>query len=80
MVALSESPGAHQDAAADIIALNDALISLAAIDPQQSRIVELRFFGGLTIEETAEAMSLSHTTVEKDWSMARAWLRKEMTK
>lgn len=79
-LALSDAPLAGQDLASDVIALNDALTDLAAIDPQQSRIVELRFFGGLTIEETAEALSLSHTTVEKDWSMARAWLRKEMTK
>lgn len=79
-LALSDAPQSGQDLASDVIALNDALTDLAAIDPQQSRIVELRFFGGLTIEETAEALGLSHTTVEKDWSMARAWLRKEMSK
>jgi RNA polymerase sigma-70 factor, ECF subfamily len=66
--------------AADIIALDEALNSLAKIDLQQSRIVELRFFGGMTIEETAKILSISHATVERDWQMARAWLRREMTK
>jgi len=79
-LALSEALDAGQDMATDIIALNDALTSLAAIDPQQSRIVELRFFGGLTIEETATVVGVSHTTVEKDWNMARAWLRRQMMK
>jgi len=59
-----------------LLALHDALNELAAIDPQQSRIVELRFFGGLSIEETAEVLGVSHATVERDWKMARAWLRK----
>lgn len=79
-VALSEALDIKQDLSADIIALHDALTGLAAFDPQQGRIIELRFFGGLTIEETAEVLGVSHTTVEKDWHMARAWLRKEMTR
>jgi RNA polymerase sigma-70 factor (ECF subfamily) len=66
--------------AADIIALDDALNDLAKLDIQQSRIVELRFFGGMTIEETAKTLNISHATVERDWQMARAWLRREMTK
>ena len=66
--------------AADILALDDALNSLTKIDAQQSRIVELRFFGGMTIEETAKVLNISHTTVERDWQMARAWLRREMMK
>lgn len=58
----------------DLIALDQALTELAGIDPRKSRIVELKFFGGLTTEETAEVMNISHATVEKDWKMARAWL------
>lgn len=62
----------------DLLALHDVLKQLAEIDPDQSRIVELKFFGGLTIEETAEVMHISHATVEREWKMARAWLRREM--
>jgi RNA polymerase sigma factor (TIGR02999 family) len=62
----------------DIVALNDALNELAVEKPEHARIVELRFFGGLTIEETASAMNLSHATVERNWSFARAWLRREI--
>ena len=63
-----------------LLALHDALDELATIDPQQGRIVEQRFFGGLSIEETAEVLGVSHATVERDWKMARAWLRREMNK
>jgi RNA polymerase sigma factor (TIGR02999 family) len=59
----------------DLIALDDALKTLAAMNEQQSRVVELRFFGGLTIEETAGVLGISHATVERDWAVARAWLR-----
>jgi RNA polymerase sigma factor (TIGR02999 family) len=62
----------------DLLALNEALDELATIDPQQSRIVELKFFGGLSIEETAEVMGIGHATVERDWKMARAWLRRKL--
>jgi RNA polymerase sigma factor (TIGR02999 family) len=62
----------------DLIALDDALKLLSASNPQHSRVVELRFFGGLTIEETSEVMSLSHATTERYWSFARAWLRREL--
>jgi RNA polymerase sigma factor (TIGR02999 family) len=58
----------------DLIALNDALNELAAIDPRQSEIVELRFFGGLSVEETAEALRLSTATVKREWRLAKAWL------
>ena len=64
----------------DLVALDDALKRLAALNSQHCDTVELRFFGGLTIEETAEAMGVSHATVERDWSFARAWLRREMSK
>jgi RNA polymerase sigma factor (TIGR02999 family) len=63
----------------DLLALNEALNELAEIDPQQSRIVELKFFGGLSIEETAEVVGISHATVERDWKMARAWLRRKLS-
>jgi RNA polymerase sigma-70 factor (ECF subfamily) len=62
----------------DVLALHEALEELGAIDSQQARIVELKFFGGLSIEETAEVMSLGHATVERDWKMARAWLRRKL--
>lgn len=63
----------------NLLALDDALQRLEALDPQKSRIVELRYFGGLTIEETAEALHISPATVKRDWSMARAWLRSELS-
>ena len=63
----------------DIIALDQALERLAAVDPQQSRIVELRFFAGLSIEETAEALDISPATVKRDWTTAKMWLHHELT-
>lgn len=62
----------------DLVALDDALRDLEATNPEHSRIVELRFFGGLTIEETAQVLGVSHATVEREWSFARAWLRREL--
>lgn len=62
----------------DVVALNDALEALAAIDAQQGQVVELRFFGGLSIEETAEALGISPATVKRDWSTARVWLYREL--
>jgi len=63
----------------NVLALDRALDQLAAIDPTPARVVELRFFGGLTVEETAEVMGISAGTVKREWSMARAWLRRAMT-
>jgi len=63
----------------DLIALDEALTRLAALSAQQCRIVELRFFAGLTIPETAESLSISHSTVEREWSAARAWLYSELS-
>ena len=63
----------------DVLAVHEALERLAAFDPQQARIVELRFFGGLSIEEAAEALGVGHATVEREWGLARAWLRKELS-
>jgi len=63
----------------DILALDEALTRLATIDPQQSRVVELRFFGGLTMEETAEVLHISPATVGRDWTLAKAWLYAALT-
>jgi RNA polymerase sigma factor (TIGR02999 family) len=62
----------------DVLALHEALQELAAIDPKQERIVELKFFGGLSIEETAEVLGIGHATVEREWKLARAWLRRKL--
>jgi DNA-directed RNA polymerase specialized sigma24 family protein len=62
----------------DVLAVHEALERLAAFDKQQARIVELRFFCGLSIEEAAEALGVGHATVEREWALARAWLRKEL--
>jgi RNA polymerase sigma factor (sigma-70 family) len=62
----------------DVIALDTALERLAALDAGQARIVELRYFGGLSIEETADAMGISPATVKRHWAVARAWLAKEL--
>ena len=64
----------------DLLGLDDALKNLEASNPDYSRVVELRFFGGLTIEETADVMGISHATVERYWSFARAWLRRELSR
>lgn len=63
----------------DVIAIDAALTRLEALDPQQARIVELRFFGGLSVPETAQALGISATTVKRDWAMAKAWLSRELT-
>ncbi|MEJ7710578.1 MAG: ECF-type sigma factor [Pyrinomonadaceae bacterium] len=63
-----------------MVALDAALESLAALNAQQSRVIELRFFGGLTIKETAEVLGVSHATVERDWNVARAFLHRELSR
>jgi RNA polymerase sigma factor (TIGR02999 family) len=63
----------------DALALDVALERLASLDPQQARIVEMRFFGGLTVEETADVLKISPRTVKREWSMARAWLRRALS-
>jgi RNA polymerase sigma factor (sigma-70 family) len=64
----------------DLVAIDEMLVRLAAIDNQQSRIVELRFFGGLTVEEAAEVLGISPATVHREWRMAKAWLYRQITK
>ena len=64
----------------DVLALHEALERLAAFDPQQERIVELRYFGGLTIDETAEVLGISAATIVREWTIAKAWLRADMSR
>lgn len=75
---LNEAMSPQKTRNVDLIALDDALNELERLDPQQSRIVEMRFFGGLTIEDTAEIIGISRTTVKREWATARAWLRREV--
>ena len=70
----AEPSGEDAGAAADVLAIDDALERLAALDPDQARIVELRFFGGLTVDETASVLKRSPRTVKREWRLARAWL------
>ena len=65
--------------AVDIVALDEALTKLAALDPRQSQVVELRFFGGLSVEETAEVLAISPATVKREWAMAKAWLHQQLS-
>jgi RNA polymerase sigma factor (TIGR02999 family) len=67
------------DRSADIVALDDALSELARHDPRKARVIELRFFGGLSVDETAAALSVSPQTVLRDWSLAKAWLNRELS-
>ena len=75
---LEEASDLAQDHSVDIVALNDALNTLARRDAQQERIVTMRFFGGLTVEETASILGISPATVKRDWVMAKAWLTREL--
>jgi RNA polymerase sigma factor (TIGR02999 family) len=77
-VSFDEAATVSGKQAADLIALDDALTSLETIDPRKSRIVELRYIGGLNIEETAEALAISPATVQREWRSAKAWLYREI--
>jgi len=78
-VSLDEELIVSEKRSAEVVALDDALQSLARLDERKSRLVELRFFGGLSIEETAEVLGVSPGTVMRDWTLAKAWLRREMS-
>jgi RNA polymerase sigma factor (TIGR02999 family) len=78
-VAIDEALDVQVAENVDIVKLDDALTDLANIFPDQARIVELRFYGGLTIEEVAQAIGVSPATVSREWTMARAWLRRTLT-
>jgi RNA polymerase sigma-70 factor, ECF subfamily len=77
-VSLANAEGIAHEKNTDLVALDDALNELATFDERQSRIVELRFFGGLSLEETAEALNISSRTVQREWSLAQAWLYREL--
>jgi len=80
-VTLSEADGvAPGTREIDVLALHESLERLAALDPQQARVVELRYFGGLTIEETAEVVRVSTATVVREWTFAKAWLRADLSR
>jgi RNA polymerase sigma factor (TIGR02999 family) len=79
-VSLDEAANIAEERAAEIVALDDALDSLARIDPRKCRVVELRYFGGLSVEETAEVLGVSVATVTRDWSMAKLWLLREINR
>ncbi len=77
-VTLSDTNDVGYEPDVDLVALDDALTALAAFDARQARVVELRFFGGLGVEETADVMSISPATVKREWATAKLWLRREM--
>lgn len=79
-VELDEAFGVEQGKDVDLVVLDDALQALATFDPERSRVVELRYFGGLTIEETAEFLKRSPASIKRDWNLAKAWLFNEMNK
>jgi RNA polymerase sigma factor (TIGR02999 family) len=79
-LALDEAVSFAEQRDIDLVALDDALKALEALDPQQSRVVELRFFGGLSIEETAEVLGISPATIKREWNTAKLWLRREISR
>jgi RNA polymerase sigma factor (TIGR02999 family) len=79
-LSLQENIGVFESRDLDLVALDDAMAALARFDPQQSRVIELRFFAGLTIEETAETLEVSPATVKRDWITAKAWLFNELNR
>jgi RNA polymerase sigma-70 factor (ECF subfamily) len=78
-VSLEEGKMMSRERAAELVALDEALLELARLDPRKSRVVELRYFGGLSLEETAEVLEVSTMTVRRDWRAAKAWLFREVT-
>ena len=79
-VSLDEVADVSHERAADLVALDEALTKLALIDPRKAQIVELKYFGGMTIEEAAEVLEVSTPTVERDWHMAKIWLHREISR
>ena len=77
-VSFTEAVEVAESQATDVVALNDALEALADVDERKSRVVELRFFGGLSVEETAEVLNVSRETVKRDWTFAKMWLRRHL--
>lgn len=79
-VFLEEAVSVSKEKGADVIALDEALTRLAEFDPQQAQLVELRFFGGLSVEESAEVLGVSRTTLKRNWNLAKAWLARELSR
>ena len=79
-VTLGEALVAGESRSADIVALDDALTELSKLDPRKSQIVEMRFFGGLSVDETAEVLQISSVTIMREWKKAKAWLYRELSK
>ena len=79
-LSLEDATVSSQEKDADVLAVDDALKALARIDPRQSRVVELRFFAGLSLEEISNAMGIAPATVQRDWTAARAWLHREISR
>ena len=79
-VELHESIDAMPDRPEELVALDEALDALARLDPRKAKVIELRFFGGLSVDETAEVLKISTPTVHRDWKLARAWLMREMAR
>lgn len=79
-LSLEEATPTPRRAQVDVVALDDALQALARIDPRQSRVVELRFFAGLSLEEISEALDIAPATVQREWTAARAWLHRELSR
>lgn len=79
-VTFDEAAMAVDEPAADLVALDDALRTLSAVDPRKSQVIELRFFGGLSVDETADALHVSPETVMRDWRLAKVWLMREITR
>jgi len=78
-VSLDEAIVVTPERSSDLVALDDALVRLASVDERKSQVVELRFFGGLSVEETAEVLNVSPFTVARDWTLAKAWLQRELS-
>jgi RNA polymerase sigma-70 factor, ECF subfamily len=79
-ISIDLAPEISAERTSDLVALDDALNSLSALDPRKGKIVELRFFGGLSEEDTAEVLKISSKTVQREWNKAKAWLYYELTK
>lgn len=79
-IPLDDAMTVSREKAAEVVALDEALLTLSELDPKQSRVVELRFFGGLTIEETAEVLDLSPATIKREWMSAKAWLFNQLNR
>jgi RNA polymerase sigma factor (TIGR02999 family) len=79
VTSFNEDDVADSGRALDVVALDDALTALAQLDARQSQVVELRFFGGLTVQETADALAISPATVKREWTMAKAWLHDQLS-